>query len=272
MKRVIALAAVFAILALAGCASAPAGAQAQNATAAKNMKVIGIIGGVSWHSTSDYYRIINERIGAELGDPHSAKILMYSIDFGEVANHVKMADKGDMKLVGRVLVDAVQRLERGGADFIVVASNTMNAFNGEIVSGTGIPVLSIVDATGESVKKSGIKKVILLGSKIVTEQDYYKGTLERKYNLAVVLPNATERDYLNSVIFDELCVGNISSQSRDGVVAIVERLVKEQGADGVILGCTELPLLIKQNDVSVPVFDTTQIHAEAAADYALGKR
>jgi len=270
MKRMLVLFAVFAAIALCGCAAPPSGGAPQaNATGTQGMKVIGMIGGVSWHSSTEYYRIMNDMANERLGSPHSAKILMYSLDFGDVSDHVKLASKEDMALVSRTLVDAAQRLENGGADFIIVGSNTMNAFNDDIMSSVHIPVLSIVDATGQKVKGSGVKKVILLGSKVVTEQSFYKDTLERKYGLAVIVPNETERDYLNAVIFDELCVGNISSQSRAGVAGIIKRLVDEQGAEGAILGCTELPLLIKQEDVSVPIFDTTQIHAQAAVEFAL---
>ena len=263
-----ALSVLFTAIMIAGCAApGQVGAQKNNSS----MKVIGLIGGVSWYSSAEYYRIMNQAVNDRLGDPHSAKILMYSINFADVSDEVTRGAPQDLEVVKGVMVDAAQRLERGGADFIIVGSNTMNAFDGDIAANVRIPVLNIADATGQKVKESGVKKVILLGSKIVMDNGYYTDILEKKYGLTVILPNETEKDYLNSVIFSELVVGKFKNESRAGVVKIIERLEKEQGAEGVILGCTELPLLIKQSDVGIPSFDTTTIHAEAAAKYALGE-
>ncbi len=233
------------------------------------MKTIGIIGGVSWESSIEYYRLMNEMVNKELGPLHSAKILMYSIEFGDFSKEERIAEKGDWNLINDTMIDAAERLKRGGADFIVIASNTMNSRADLIQEKVHIPVLNIIDATGEKVKESGIKTVALLGTNYTMEQDFYKDRLEEKYGLNVVVPNATEREYINSVIFDELCAGKLKNESRARYVQIINRLVDEEGVQGVILGCTEIPLLIKQKDVKVPVFDTTYIHSEAAVRYAL---
>ena len=250
-----------------------------NATLTKNagavssnesqMKTIGIIGGVSWVSSIEYYRLMNEMVNKQLGGLHSAKILMYSIEFGNFSDEERLAEKGDWSLLNRTMIDAAQRLKRGGADFIVIASNTLNSRADDIQEKVHIPVLHIADATGEKVNKSGIKTVALLGTKYTMEQNFYRDRLEKKYGLMVITPNETEREYINSVIFDELCAGKMNNESRERFVQIINRLVDEDGVQAVILGCTEIPLLIKQRDVKVPVFDTMTIHAEAAVKYAL---
>jgi aspartate racemase len=232
------------------------------------MKTIGIIGGVSWVSSIEYYRLLNEMVGQKLGGLHSAKLLMYSIEFGEFSEQERLAEKGDWNALNRTIIDAAQRLKRGGADFIIIASNTINSRADYIQETVGLPVLHIADATGEKVNESGIKTAALLGTKYTMEQDFYRERLE-KYGLNVVIPNETERDIINTVIFDELCAGKFYNSSKEKYIQIINRLVNEEGAEGVILGCTEIPLLIKQEDVSVPVFDTTAIHCEAAVNYAL---
>jgi aspartate racemase len=235
------------------------------------MKTIGIIGGVSWVSSIEYYRLMNQIVNMELGGLHSAKILMYSIEFGDFSKEERLAEKGDWDPLNRTMIDAAQILKKGGADFIVIASNTMNSRADDIQSNVHIPVLHIADATGEKVNKSGIRTVALLGTKYTMEQNFYRDRLERKYRLKVVIPNETEREYINSVIFDELCAGKFYNNSKEHFIQIINRLVDEDGAEGVILGCTEIPLLIKQEDVKVPVFDTTKIHVEAAVKYALNR-
>lgn len=222
------------------------------------MKTIGIIGGVSWVSSIEYYRLMNEMVNKELGGLHSAKILMYSIEFGDFSNQERLAEKGDWSLLNNTMIDAAQRLKRGGADFIVIASNTMNSRADDIQAKVHIPVLNIADATGEKVNESGIKTVALLGTKYTMGQNFYRERLEKKYGLKVITPNETEQEYINSVIFDELCAGKFYNSSKERFVQIIDRLVDKQGAQGVILGCTEIPLLIKQEDVNVPVFDTTK--------------
>jgi aspartate racemase len=236
---------------------------------AKKMKTIGIIGGVGWSSSAEYYRIANEKVQNDLGGDNSAQILMYSIQFGEFSKQERLAEAGDWGPLNATLVDAGMRLKHGGADFIIIASNTLNSRADLVENATGLPVLRIYDVTGAAVNKSGMKKVALLGTKYTLEAPFYRDTLKNKYGIDVVVPNETERDYINLVIFDQLVRNDIRNDSRQGYVKIINRLVDEEGAEGVILGCTEIPLLINQSDVKVPVFDTTRLHAEAAIDYAL---
>jgi aspartate racemase len=272
MNRRSALILLIALLAVAimftGCGSTTPTESSQ----ATRMKTIGVIGGVSWQSSIEYYRLMNDLVARKLGGLNSAKILMYSVEFGEFSKQERLADKGDWGPLRRTMIDAAERLKKGGADFIVIASNTMNSTAGLIEEKVGIPVLHIADATGERVKKSGIKTVALLGTSYTMEADFYRDRLQDKYGLKVVTPTKSERDYINAVIFDELCAGKLNQASRERFVQIIDRLAREDGAQGVILGCTEIPLLIKQADVRVPVFDTTRIHSEAAVDYALQKK
>ncbi len=236
------------------------------------MKIIGLIGGVSWVSTVEYYRFMNKMVQDELGGLHSAKILMYSIEFGDFSKEERLADRGNWEPIRKTMVDAAQRLKLGGADFIIIGSNTMNSLAEYIEQNVKIPVLSIVDAVGEAVHKSRIKTVALLATKFTMEQNFYKEKLEKKYGLKVVIPNKTEREYINDVIFNELCADKFYDKSREGYIRIVERLVKQEGVEGVILGCTEIPLLLGEKDVSVPVFDSTKIHSEAAVKLALNRK
>lgn len=232
------------------------------------MKTIGIIGGVSWASSIEYYRIMNELVRDKLGGVNSAQILMFSIEFGEFSKQERLADKGDWTLITQTILDAARRLQRGGADFIVIASNTLNSLAPTVEQEVGLPVLHIADATGAAVRRKGLHTVALLGTKYTMEQPFYRDRL-KKYGIRVVIPNEKERDYINAVIFDELCANRIKKESREGYQKIIERLRKKEGAEGVILGCTEIPLLISQKDVAIPVFDTTAIHSEAAVDFSL---
>lgn len=234
------------------------------------IKTIGIIGGVSWVSSLEYYRLMNQMVRDKLGGLNSAQILMYSIEFGGFSRQERLADKGDWRPLRKIMIDAAQRLKNGGADFIVIASNTMNSSAEDIQEKVRIPVLHIADATGKKIKEKGLTSVILLGTKYTMESTFYRDRLEKKYGIKVILPNQVERDYINTVIFDELCAEKINKNSKEHFIQIINRLVKESRAEGVILGCTEIPLLIKQEDVSVPVFDTTAIHAEEAVTYSLG--
>ncbi len=240
--------------------------------AAPQMKTIGVIGGITWVSSIEYYRLMNQMVQKKLGGVSSAKVLMYSIEFGEFSKQERLADQGDWRPLHKTMLEASDRLKKGGADFIVIASNTMNSTASLIEEKIHIPVLSIVDATGQKVRQSGIKKVVLLGTKYTMENGFYKKILEDSYGLTVVTPNPEERDYINTVIFDELAAEKFTPEAKTRFIQISERLVKESGAQGVILGCTEIPLLIQQKDISVPVFDTTAIHVEAAVKYALGER
>ena len=229
------------------------------------MKTIGLIGGMSWESSIEYYRIINETTRTKLGGLHSAKSLMYSVDFAEVEilqHQGKWAEAADM------LVDAAKRLENGGADFIVLCTNTMHKVAEEIQASVQIPLLHIADATAQVVKDSGIRAIGLLGTRFTMEEEFYKGRLSQQYGLQVHIPNAQEREVIHRVIYDELVVGEIKQHSKEQYLGIIERMLA-QGAEGVILGCTEIGLLIHKQDSRVPLFDTTRIHAEAAVEYAL---
>jgi len=242
----------------------------ETASDKRPIKTIGIIGGVSWASSIEYYRLMNEMVRDRLGGVNSAQILMFSIEFGEFSKQERMADKGDWTLMTNTILDAAQRLKRGGADFIVIASNTLNSLADLIEQEVGLPVLHIADATAKKVHQKGLHTVALLGTKYTMEQPFYRERLS-KYGIKVVIPNEEERNYINAVIFDELCANRINKESKDGFKKIIDRLQKEEGAEGVILGCTEIPLLIKQEDVSIPVFDTTAIHSEAAVEYSLSR-
>ena len=228
------------------------------------MKTIGLIGGMSWESTAEYYRIINEAVKERLGGFHSAKIVMYSVDFKEI-RELQLEARWDEAT--NLMIDAARRVEKGGADFVLICTNTMHKMAEEVEASIGIPLLHIADVTAERIISSGLKKVGLLGTAFTMEQDFYKGRLIDKYGLEVVIPSQIERKVVDNIIFNELCLGEIKDSSREQIKTIMGNLV-DDGAQGIILGCTELPSLIKQKDCSVPLFDTTAIHAKAAAEYA----
>jgi aspartate racemase len=229
------------------------------------MKTIGLIGGMSWESSIEYYRIINQTVKARLGELHSAKSLMYSVDFAEVEilqHHGRWTEAAEM------LVDAAKRLENSGADLIVLCTNTMHKVADDIQANVKIPFLHIADATAQRVLASGIRTIGLLGTRFTMEEEFYKGRLSRNYGLDVMVPDAQEREIVHRVIYDELVVGRIEPSSKAQYVRIIEQMIR-QGVEGIILGCTEIGLLIHQEDSQVPLFDTTRIHAEAAVEYAL---
>lgn len=230
-------------------------------------KVIGVIGGVSWASSATYYRRMNEIMRDRFGSLYSANVLMYSIPFHAFAEQERQAAKGDWTMMTATMIDAAERLKAGGADVIVIASNTLNSLAGVIEEKVGICVLNIIDAVGNEIVKKGLKKIILLGTKHTMEDGFYKNKLEEKFGLEVLLPTLEERDYINDVIFDELCNDIIVEHSREGYKRIIRRLVDE-GGEGVILGCTEIPLLITQADLDIPTFDSAEIHSVAAIDFA----
>lgn len=229
------------------------------------MKTIGLIGGISWESSLEYYRIINETANSILGSLHSAKCLMYSVDFHEIE---KLQHQNKWNELTDIMVSTAERLKRGGADFIVICANTMHRDADEIENKAGIKVLHIAEATGRKIVQQGIKRVGLLGTKFTMEQDFYKKVLKEKFNLDVIIPDDNEREIIHYVIFKELCKGIINEVSKAKYQEIINNL-KMKGAEGVILGCTEIPMLIKQEDVTVPVFDTTFIHDVSAVEYAL---
>lgn len=229
------------------------------------MKTIGMIGGLSWESSAVYYSVINELVRDKLGGAHSAKSLMYSVDFAEFE---KLQHQGDWAKLTELMVDAGLRLKKGGADFIVICTNTMHKMADEVERETGIPVLHIADAAAAAVKKQRLCKVALLGTKFTMEQDFYKGRLAKKHGIEVLIPDDAEREVIHSVIYHELVLGKIEENSRAAYVKIIDHM-QELGAEGVILGCTEIPLLITQKDCTAPIFDTTKIHAAAAVEFAL---
>ena len=229
------------------------------------MKTIGLIGGMSWESSIEYYRIINQAVREKLGGVHSAKCVMVSVDFAEIE---LLQHQGKWEETGEILIESAKSLEKSGVDFIVLCTNTMHKVAEEIQAHVGIPLLHIADATAQQVIDSGVHKVALLGTRFTMEEDFYKGRLVHKYNLDVLVPEPDEREIVHNVIYNELVVGKIQPLSREQYLKIIMRMVDE-GAEGIILGCTEIGLLVKQSDCPVPVFDTTRIHAEAAVAFAL---
>jgi aspartate racemase len=229
------------------------------------MKTIGLIGGMSWESSIEYYRIINETVRARLGGLHSAKSIMYSVDFAEIET---LQQQGKWDEATDLMIDAAQRIERGGADFVIICTNTMHKMADEVQNHIQIPLLHIADATAEKIKAHGLKKIGLLGTRFTMEEDFYRGRLTEKQGLEVIIPTERERDIVHRVIFDELCLGEIKEPSKEQYVRIMDHLVRD-GAEGIILGCTEISLLIQEEDSQIPLFDTTKIHAMAAVEYAL---
>ncbi len=229
------------------------------------MKTIGMIGGMSWESSLEYYRIINETVKGRLGGLHSARSLMFSVEFAEIET---LQHEGRWQEAAKIMVDAARSLEKGGADFIIICTNTMHKLAPDVQANVNIPLLHIADATAEAVKRQGIRRVGLLGTRFTMEEDFYKGRLIEKHGLDVLIPSEAEQVVVHRVIYDELCRGVIESESRRQYQVIIENLVS-QGAQGIILGCTEIGLLVKPQDCAAPLFDTTRLHAEAAVDYAL---
>jgi len=231
------------------------------------MKTIGMLGGMSWESTVSYYKAINEGIKAELGGLHSAKILLNSVDFAQIE---KLQHQGEWDKTAEVLTQAAKGVEAGGADFLIICTNTMHKVAAEIEAGISIPILHIADATGRQLQADGITKVALLGTRFTMEQAFYKSRLVDKFGIEVIVPSAEDREVVHSVIYDELCRGVISTDSREKYLAIVMKL-QEMGAEAVILGCTEIALLIQQCHTAVPLYDTTKIHADATVNFALSE-
>jgi aspartate racemase len=228
------------------------------------MKTIGLIGGMSWESSAEYYRIINEAVRIRLGGLHSAKCLMYSVDFAEIETLQHQARWDE---AGEFLIDAARRVEHGGADLVLICTNTMHKVAETVQDHIQIPLLHIADATATKIRKKTLKTIGLLGTKFTMEEQFYKGRLSERYDLHLLIPQSEERDIVHTVIFQELCCGKIHQRSKEKFMAIMNHLV-QRGAQGIILGCTEIPLLVQQQDCQVPLFDTTRIHAEAAVEYA----
>ena len=229
------------------------------------MKIIGLIGGMSWESTIPYYRQINESIKERLGGLHSAKVVLYSVDFHEVE---RLQHFGDWEAAGALLADAARALESAGADFLVLCTNTMHKVAPAIEAAVRIPLFHIADPTADAIKKAGLSIVGLLGTRFTMEQAFYKDRLNQRHGLQVLIPNQQDREIIHRVIYEELCLGKVIDESRTEYRRVMANLIG-QGAEAIILGCTEISLLVDQRDSSVPLFDTTSIHARTAAEWAL---
>ncbi|MFV0283820.1 MAG: aspartate/glutamate racemase family protein [Castellaniella sp.] len=229
------------------------------------MKTIGLLGGMSWESTVPYYRHLNEAVKARLGGLHSAKIVLYSVDFAEIE---RLQHKGDWASAGIMLADAARALERAGADFVVLCTNTMHKVAPAIEAAVATPLLHIADPTAAEIRKAGISRVGLLGTRFTMEQAFYRGRLEERHGIEVLVPDQADRSLVHRVIYEELCLGRVQETSRQCYRDVMRRLV-ERGAQGIILGCTEISLLVGEKDACVPLFDATAIHATAAAEMAL---
>lgn len=231
------------------------------------MKTIGLIGGMSWESSLLYYQIINQRVKEKLGGHHSAKSLMYSVDFQEIKN---LQHQGNWDEATRIMIDSAQKLENGGADLVLICTNTMHKMAHEVEESISIPLVHIADSTAIEIVKDGIKKVALLGTAFTMEQDFYKGRLIERFGLEVMVPNEADRMVIHDIIYQELCLGIVKEASKQSYIKIINSLI-QQGAEAVILGCTEITLLISQDDCNIPIYDTTRLHAECAVDFALSE-
>lgn len=231
------------------------------------MKTIGLLGGMSWESTSEYYKVINEGIKDKLGGLHSAKIALYSIDFDPME---KLQQQKDWEGSAEILIDAAQRIQAAGADFLLICTNTMHKVADQVEEALKIPLLHIADSTAEILVEKGIKKVGLLGTAFTMEEDFYRGRMKKQYGLEIITPGETDRAFVHKMIYQELCLGQVKDKSKIEFLRIIESM-SENGAEGVILGCTEIGMLVNQGDTSVTLFDTVQIHASKAVEMALSE-
>ncbi|GAA0375720.1 aspartate/glutamate racemase family protein [Bacillus horti] len=230
------------------------------------MKTIGLLGGMSWESTQEYYRVLNEEVKARLGGLHSAECLLYSVDFAEIEECQR---NNDWDRAADILTEAAKKLERAGAEAIVICTNTMHKLVDFIQSNIQVPILHIANATAKQIQKKSLTTIALLGTRYTMEQDFYKERIESQ-GINILIPDKEDRDTVHRVIYEELCLGVINQDSKAEYKKIIESL-RKRGAEGVILGCTEITLLIKDEDVSLPLFDTTRIHAQDAVDFMLNK-
>ncbi len=229
------------------------------------MKTIGLVGGMSWESTLEYYRIINEKVKEKLGGFHSARMVLYSVDFSVIED---LQHKGEWDRTAVLLGEAFRAVERAGADVGLLCTNTMHKVFDEIRKAVRIPLIHIVDVTGQAIQAKGLSHVGLLGTRFTMEQEFYKGKLARDYGLEVLVPDKEERRLIHGILYNELCLGTVKDASREALRKIIGRL-ETRGAQGIVLGCTEIPLIVEQKDYKLPLFDTTALHAEAAAAFAL---
>ncbi len=231
------------------------------------MKTIGLIGGMSWESSAEYYRVINQETNRRLGGVHSAQCLMWSFDFDAIKH---LQHQGEWDKLAEAMKQAAIRLERGGADLLVICTNTMHRLADAVSSAVSLPLLHIADPTAGKIKAAGLQRIGLLGTAFTMEQDFYKGRLQQNHGLDVIVPEEDDRRVVHEVIYKELVLGQIRPESRQAYREIIARLI-DRGAQGIILGCTEIMLLVKEEDSAVPLFDTTTIHAVAAVDHALAE-
>lgn len=231
------------------------------------MKVIGLIGGMSWSSSLEYYRLINQLVAEKLGGLHSARIILYSLDFDEIERVQREARWDD---AAAILIEAGIALKQAGADFLVICTNTMHKVADAVVDKVGLPLLDIIDATGNAIMEQGLHRVGLVGTRFVMGEEFYRGRLQKHLGIEILVPGEEEQAVVHGIIYDELCQGKIEDVSRRACLQIIEGLIG-RGAEGIVLGCTELPLLIRPDDISVPLFDTTRLHAEAAVKLALAE-
>jgi len=231
------------------------------------MKVIGLIGGMSWNSTLEYYRIINASIARRLGDLHSARLVLYNLDFDEIQ---RAQHEGRWDDTANILVDAGNGVKQAGAEFLVICTNTMHKVADDVEEKVGLPVLNIVDVTGDAIRERGLHRIGLLGTRFVMTEPFYQERLRDRFAIEVFVPGEDDIDTIHQIIYNELCEGKIKASSRRVCADIMSRLVDE-GAEGIVLGCTELPLLIQPSDIHAPIFNTTRLHAEAAVNLALSE-
>ena len=229
------------------------------------MRTLGLLGGMSWESSAQYYRLVNEEVRRRLGGSHSAACLLLSVDFAEIA---RLQHMGDWATLSRQLGEAARQLAAGGAEGLVLCTNTMHCLAAEIEAASALPLLHIADATGEAIRRQGLRRVGLLGTAFTMEQAFYRERLAQRFGLEVLIPDAPQRQVVHRIIYEELVRGEIRPASREAYRAIIAGLV-EQGVEGIVLGCTEIMLLVDQSDSAVPLFDTTTLHALAAVDWAL---
>ena len=231
------------------------------------MKTIGLLGGMSWESTVSYYEFVNEGVKNKLGGLHSAKVVLYSVDFDEIE---KLQHSGDWEGTALILSDAAKKIQAGGADFLLICTNTMHKVADKIEASIDIPVVHIADATAMSLVAGGIKKVGLLGTRFTMSEDFYKGRLTSGFGLEVLVPSEKDQDIVHNIIYSELCLGDIKDDSRKSVLGLIESLGRA-GAEAVILGCTEIALLVQQKHTKMPLYDTTTIHAAKAVELAVSE-
>jgi aspartate racemase len=231
------------------------------------MKVIGLIGGMSWNSTLEYYRIINESFTRRLGGLHSARMVLYNLDFDEIQ---RAQHEGRWDDIAGILVEAGNAVRRAGADFLVICTNTMHKVADDVEEKVGLPLLHIVDVTGDAIKELGLHRIGLLGTRFVMQEPFYQERFRDRFAIELLVPREDDIDTIHQIIYNELCEGKIKASSRSVCTDIINKLVNK-GAEGIVLGCTELPLLIQPSDIHAPIFDTTRLHAEAAVNLALAE-